>query len=152
MKKDNNIKLVIEVYLVPICFIYLLYMFLNNHSKTSLIICSITILFTSLEFMIKYLKEVYVYEHKYNFLKLSFGIFNILFVIITGLNIFYKLYIIKLLFIIDIIILLLFLLGFSIINIKKYLKDNKKVAFIVKSFFSFLSFCTILITFIISML
>lgn len=152
MKKNTVVKMVAEVYLIPICVLYLLYMLLNGHNKASFIVCLIISFFTALEFMIKYLKEVYVYKNKYNFLKLSFGIFNILFVIILGLNIFYKIYIIKLLFIIGIIVLLLFLISFSIFNIRKFIKDSKKTMFVVKSFLSFLSFCMILITFLIYVL
>lgn len=150
MKKNTSIKTVAEVYLIPICFIYLLYMLLNGSKKASLIICSIIILFTSLEFLIKYLKEVYIYKNKYNFLKLSFGIFNILFILLTALNLFYKTYAIKILFIIGTIILLLFLLIFSINNIRKYIKNTNKTMFVVKSFLSFLSFSTILISFLIA--
>lgn len=108
--KNTNKKIVAEIILIPFCFLYLFYVILGNHPKISFIFCSCLVIITCLEFAIKYFKEVYIYENKYNVLKVIFGIFNVLLIIITGLNLIYDIKIISVLFIIMTIILLMYLL------------------------------------------
>ncbi len=150
VNKINNKKIIFEIILIPCCFLYLLNTILHNHPKISFIICSCLIIITSLEFTIKYFKEVYIYEHKYNYLKIIFGIFNILFIGVTGLNLIYNLKILNILFIIFTIILLLFLLGFVI---KKLVNIWNNKGFLYKNsfgaFLALIAFVTILITLII---
>lgn len=125
VKEQKNIKkIVIEMILIPLCTLYLCYTILNNHPKTSFIILIIFTIITSLELAIKYLKQVYIYENKYNPLRVIFGIFNIVLIIISGLTLIYKTKLLTIIFLIMIIILLGFLLITSIINIKDIIKQK----------------------------
>lgn len=148
--KQNNSKIIAEIILIPFCFLYLFYTLFLNHPKASLIICSLVVVITCLEFAIKYLKEVYIYENKYNPLKIVFGIFNIVLIIISGLNIIYNIKYLFIIFVIMTIILLLFLLCFAIKNILDIKKNSGvlyKKAF--SAFLSLIAFQTILITLLI---
>lgn len=152
-EKNNNAKIVFEIILIPLCFLYLFYTLFINHPKVSFVICLCITIITSLEFAIKYLKEVYIYENKYNPLKVIFGIFNILLIIIAGLNIIYNIKVILILFYVMISILLLYLLYFFIRNLIDVVKGKGvlyKKAF--ASLLSFTSFVTILITLIIAIM
>ena len=125
IKKQKNIKkIVIEMILIPLCTLYLCYTILNNHPKTSFIILIIFTIITSLELAIKYLKQVYIYENKYNPLRVIFGIFNIVLIIISGLTLIYKTKLLTIILLIMIIILLGFLIITSIINIKDIIKQK----------------------------
>lgn len=150
-KNINNNKIIIEVILIPFCFMYLFFNILNNHSKVSLIIGSIVLIITSLELAIKYLKEVYVYEHKYNPIKVIYGIFNIVLIIVTGLNIIYNVKLISILYLIMSIILLMSLLFLSIKNLID-IKNNKGILYkkAFSSFFYLISFMIILSSLVIS--
>ena len=100
VKEQKNIKkIVIEMILIPLCTLYLCYEVLNNHPKTSFIILIIFTIITSLELAIKYLKQVYIYENKYNPLRVIFGIFNIVLIIISGLTLIYKTKLLTIIFI-----------------------------------------------------
>ena len=152
-EKNNNAKIVFEIILIPLCFLYLFYTLFINHPKVSFVICLCITIITSIEFAIKYLKEVYIYENKYNPLKVIFGIFNILLIIIAGLNIIYNIKVILILFYVMISILLLYLLYFFIRNLIDVVKGKGvlyKKAF--ASLLSLTSFVTILITLIIAIM
>ena len=148
--KQNNSKIIAEIILIPFCFLYLFYTLFLNHPKASFIVCNLLVVITCLEFAIKYLKEVYIYENKYNPLKIVFGIFNIILIIVAGLNIIYNIKILFILFVIMSFILLLFLLCFAIKNIIDINKNNGtlyKKAF--SAFLSLIAFMTIFITLLI---
>lgn len=155
MKKEvkrNNSKIIFEIILVPLCFLYLFYTIFESHPKASFIFCLIITMITSLEFAIKYLKEVYIYENKYNPLKIIFGIFNIILIIVAGLNFVYNINFILILFYIMTSILLIFILWFvsrKLIFISKNKGVLYKNAF--SALFSLTAFMTILITFIIKL-
>lgn len=152
-EKNNNAKIIFEIILIPLCFLYLFYTLFINHPKVSFVICLCITIITSIEFAIKYLKEVYIYENKYNPLKVIFGIFNILLIIIAGLNIIYNIKVILILFYVMISILLLYLLYFFIRNLIDVVKGKGvlyKKAF--ASLLSLTSFVTILITLIIAIM
>ena len=107
---------------------------------------------TCLELAIKYFKEVYIFENKYNVLKVLFGIFNICLMIVCFLNIVYSFRIISILFLVMSIILLCFLIGYSIFNIICMFKN--KGVFYKRAFASFISlndFVIILITLLFSL-
>lgn len=151
MKNNNIKKIVFEIILIPLCMLYLLYTLLENNPKISLMVCMIIIIITSLELSIKYSKEVYEFKNKYNILKTIFSIFNIMLIIVTGLTFLYKYMFLKIAFIIMTIILLIFLLIYSVKNIISILKEKgtlyKKA---LASFLGLMSFVSILITLIIS--
>ena len=152
-EKNNNAKIIFEIILIPLCFLYLFYTLFINHPKVSFVICLCITIITSIEFAIKYIKEVYIYENKYNPLKVIFGIFNILLIIIAGLNIIYNIKVILILFYVMISILLLYLLYFFIRNLIDVVKGKGvlyKKAF--ASLLSLTSFVTILITLIIAIM
>ena len=97
--KQNNSKIIAEIILIPFCFLYLFYTLFLSNPKASFIVCNLLVVITCLEFAIKYLKEVYIYENKYNPLKIVFGIFNIILIIVAGLNITYNIKILFILFV-----------------------------------------------------
>lgn len=141
----KNKKILIEIVLIPLCVLYLIFTLLKNHELLSEILCYITVFITSLEFIIKNFKEVYIYHHKYNYLKIIFAIFNIILLFFMCLTIFYNNLIINNIFIFLVSILLINLLIYTIINIIKISKNDKKISiYIIRSFLSFLSFCLIL--------
>ena len=63
----KNKKIILETIIIPLCVLYLAYTLLNNHITLTKVISYITLFITSLELSIKNLKEVYVYEYKYNY-------------------------------------------------------------------------------------
>ena len=146
----KNKKMVIEIIVIPIALAYILYITLNSSPKISLII-GLTVLFiTSLEFIIKYFKEVYIYEHKYNYLKVIFGLFNIILLLTTLLNLIYNNNVLNIVSTSSIIILLIFLLIFGSIKLKNIAKDKKPVyKNVISSFLSYIAFVIILICLII---
>lgn len=146
----KNKKIVIEIILIPLCIGYLLYTLLNNNPKISLIILGVFITLTSLEFIIKNLKEVYIYESKNNLFKITFAVFNILLLLSMFLTLIYKLETIKILFITEVLLLLIYLFYYGINSVIKIIKDKKPIyKYIIRAFFSLISFITILETFII---
>ena len=151
-KKEYDLKLIGELIIVPLCVMSLYHMVLSSHPKANLIVFSLVTFFTCIEFIAKYVKDVYVYEHKYNVLKIIFIIFNSLLLIETILNIMLKYKFIKIIFIIFEIILLLYLLYFAIRNILNLNKKEKFTKSAIAAFFSLLSFCIILIGIIIYLL
>lgn len=149
-EKSNNIRIVLEIILIPICVLYLYYTLLYNHPKISIVLLYITTLITSIEFIVKYIKELYTYENKYNPLRLIFVVFLFLLLITLVLNIFLKYKIIKQILTISLIILLVHLLLFAISNIIKIIKDKGRLLTTSASaFFSFIAFYIILIALII---
>ncbi len=152
MKDKKNMKRIVAwLILIPLCMLYLLYTLLNGHSKMSFVVLVIFIFITCLELVIKYFKEVYIFENKYNVLKVLFGIFNICLMIVCFLNIVYSFKIISILFLAMSIFLLCFLMGYAIFNII-YMFKNKGV-FYRRAFSSFISlndFVIILIALIFS--
>lgn len=145
----KNKKMVLEIILIPLCLAYILYMVLQNYQTTSHVIGLIILFITSLEFIIKYFKEVYIYTNKYNYLKIIFGIFNIVLLLITTLNLIYN-NILNIIFMIGTIILLIYLLVFGTIKLKKVLKDEKPLSKnVLSSFLSYIALAIILICLII---
>ena len=141
----KNKKMLIETIIIPLCVLYLLFTLLNNHETISRVICYITVFITSMVCLVKYVKEVYIYEHKYNYLKIIFIIVNILLLISLVLAIFITNKILNIIFIVLVGILLLYLLIFGIINIIIITKNNEKLyQSIIRAFFSLLSFSIIL--------
>lgn len=146
----KNKKMVLEIILIPLCLAYIIFIVLENHSTVSNVIGLITLYITALEFSIKYFKEVYIYENKYNYLKIIFGIFNIVLLLITTLNLIYNNNILNIIFMIGIIILLIYLLVFGTIKLKKVLKDEKPLSKnVLSSFLSYIALAIILICLII---
>lgn len=146
----KNKKMVLEIILIPLCLAYILYMVLQNYQTTSHVIGLIILFITSLEFIIKYFKEVYIYTYKYNYLKIIFGIFNIVLLLITTLNLIYNNNILNIIFMIGTIILLIYLLVFGTIKLKKVLKDEKPLSKnVLSSFLSYIALAIILICLII---
>ncbi len=146
----KNKKMVLEIILIPLCLAYILYIVLQNYQTTSHVIGLIILFITSLEFIIKYFKEVYIYTHKYNYLKIIFGIFNIVLLLITTLNLIYNNNILNIIFMIGTIILLIYLLVFGTIKLKKVLKDEKPLSKnVLSSFLSYIALAIILICLII---
>lgn len=142
----KNKKMVLEIILIPLCLAYILYIVLQNYQTTSHVIGLIILFITSLEFIIKYFKEVYIYTHKYNYLKIIFGIFNIVLLLITTLNLIYNNNILNIIFMIGTIILLIYLLVFGTIKLKKVLKDEKPLSKnVLSSFLSYIALAIILI-------
>ena len=148
--KQNNKKIVMEIILIPLCTLYLYYTLLYNHPKISIVFLYITTLIASIELIVKYVKELYVYENKYNFLRLIFVIFSFLLIITMILNIFLKYKIIKQILIIFLTILLIYLLLFAIKNVTNIIKDKGRLLTnSAASFFSFIAFYIILMGLII---
>ena len=148
----KNKKILLETIIIPMCIAYLIYTLLNNHELTSKILCYITLFITSLEFIIKNFKEVYIYEHKHNVFKMTFGIFNIILLFLMVLTIFYKTNVINLIFSAGIILLLIYLLYYSVTNLIKIAKNDKNLyRCIIRAFLSLVSFSIILPTLIIIM-
>lgn len=146
----KNKKMVLEIILIPLCLAYILYIVLQNYQTTSHVIGLIILFITSLEFIIKYFKEVYIYIHKYNYLKIIFSIFNIVLLLITTLNLIYNNNILNIIFMIGTIILLIYLLVFGTIKLKKVLKDEKPLSKnVLSSFLSYIALAIILICLII---
>lgn len=148
-KKTNNKKIILEIVLIPLCVFYLIYTLLQNHPKISFIICSILVVITCIVFTVKYLKEVYIYKYKYNWFKVLISIFSIILIIVTLINLFYKL---EILFVIMTGLLLCFLLAFSTQKIIFILKKEKNLSQnIIHSFLSLVSFMIIFSTFLINL-
>lgn len=141
----KNKKMVLEIILIPLCLAYIIFIVLENHSTVSNVIGLITLYITALEFSIKYFKEVYIYENKYNYLKIIFGIFNIVLLLITTLNLIYKNNIINIIYLVSTIILLIYLLVFGSFKLKNVIKDKKPLAkHVLNSFLSYIAFVIIL--------
>ncbi len=141
----KNKKILLEIIIIPLCIAYLLYYPLRNYDKASFIISSIFILLTCLVFLVKYGKEVYIYEHKYNYLKIISIVFNSILIVLTVLGFFLKIKIIKILFLVFACILLLLLLGYAIVNIKPIITKEKNISQnILNAFLSLASVAIIL--------
>lgn len=140
----KNKKMLIETIIIPLCVLYLLFTLLNNHETISQIVCYIVVCITSIVCLVKYINEVYIYEHKYNYLKIIFIIINILLLISLVLTIFVANEILSIIFIVLVGIELLYLLIFGILNIIIITKNNEKLyQSIIRAFFSLLSFSII---------
>ena len=149
-KESNNLRIVLEIVLIPICVLYLYYTLLYNHPKISIVLLYITTLVTCIEFIVKYIKELYTYKNKYNPLRLIFVIFLFLLLITLVINIFLKVKIVKLIITISLIILLVYLLVFATSNIIKIIKNKGRLLNTASgSFFSFIAFYIILMALII---
>ena len=154
-KKDiapNKKKIIFEIIIIPICILYLYYMTFNNHPKIILILSSIVLTITCIEFIVLYIHEVYIYKSKYNFLKILNIILSFLLIIFTVINLLLKLSIIKTIYFILIVIFLIHLLYFIIKNIIKIIKGKGTLyKNVFASFFGLISFMIIIIGVIISL-
>ena len=150
-KEELNMKkVIVETILIPICVIYLYYMAINNHPKINIIFLYGIIMITCLETAIKYIHEVYVYENKYNWLKVIISIISILLIIAVFLNIFLKYKVILWIFIILTILMLCYLLFYTIKCLKKMIKkEGELYKNTFGAFFSLIKFGLILIGIII---
>lgn len=150
--KPNNKKIVFEVIIIPICILYLYYMAFNNHPKISLTISTIITIITCIEIIALYIHDVYIYENKYNFLRIIITILSFLLIIFTVINLFIKASIIKTIYLVLLIIFLIHLLYFVIKNLIKICK-GKGILYknTFASFFGLISFVIILINIIISL-
>lgn len=145
----NNKKIVAEIILIPLCIFYIIFMFLKSDT-IAYILFTVFSLIGVLWFAPKYLKEVYVYESKNNFLKIFISISYILLGILSILNLFMKFKIIKILLLVFSCIVFIHLLYFSIKNIKEIIKLKKEFGMnIIYSFISFLIFTVMLSSLII---
>lgn len=150
MKNKITNKMIVEIILIPICIAYLYYLAFNNHQKANLIAMSLIIIITSTEFIIKYIKELYIYESKKNIFKLLYTIFSFILIVITILNFFLKIKIISVLFMVFSILLLIYLLYYVIDNVRN--KDKRSFSkLIVSSIMSLISFATVLVGFYINL-
>ena len=147
-KKTNNTdrrKLLFEIIIVPLCIFYLYYTYVSGHEKLNLILLYIAVIVTCIEFNAKYIKELYIYENKYNFLRIIFIVLSFILLIFIALNIFIKTKITKIVFIILTSLLAAYLLIYAVQNIKKIIKkegDFSKT--VIASFLSLVSFFIIL--------
>ena len=149
-KSKLDIKMVIEMLIVPLALMYLYHMALHDHPKVNLVFFSLVTFFTCIEIIAKYIREVYIYESKNNFLKILFVIFSFILLIVTVLNIFLKYPIIKTLFIIFEIILLVYLITYAITRlINMYKEKGVFTKNAIACFFSLISFVLILMGMII---
>ena len=147
--KPNNKKIVFETILVPLCIFYLYYMAFHNHTKASYIISSIVTIMTCIEFLVLYIKEVYVFESKSNVFKVLIIILNFILIGLIITSFFTKK--VKLILLIVTIIFLIFMLYFIIKNIIRILKGKGalyKNTF--ATFFGLISFVIILCNIIIN--
>jgi len=146
----NIKKIVAEIIIIPLCILYLYYEFFYNHVQVSNVFLYLLLLFTCVEFIVKYIKEVYIYKSKYNLLKIFFVIYNFLLIIFGVLSIFLKIRVISLVFIILVIGLLCYLLYYAIRHITNII-NNKGTLYnnAVSSFLPLIAFCTILMGLII---
>lgn len=126
--KNKNTKIIIEMFLIFFCLGYLLNIFFGKFPKSVNFILPITIFFTGLEFMIKYIKEVHAYKYKYNILKVSISIYSIYIMFLSFLYIlnklnttFFKVYIAS------IIVFAIFMIYYIGINIKKIIKEKNNL-------------------------
>lgn len=143
-EKIDTKKIVFEIIIIPLAIMYLYYTILYNHHKISLVLLYITSLITCIEFIIKYIREVYVYKSKYNFLKVACTIMSFLILMFLILNLFLKYEIIKKILIILLIIMLCHLFIFAINSIIKIIKGTDKLyKNVVSSFFSLIAFTVI---------
>ena len=141
----NIKKIVGEIILIPLCILYLYYTLLFNAITINKFILHAIIFITCVQFIIKYIHEVYVYESKTNPLKIVFIIFNILLSIACMLNIILKVKVIRIVFIVLVIIMLCYLLYNAITKIINIIKSKGilyKNAF--SSFLSLIAFFMIL--------
>ncbi len=149
----NNKKILLEIIVIPLCISYLIFRLLGNYNMACYVICNIFCILSALVFGIKYIREVYIYENKYNILKILFSIYSVLLIVILVINMFLNINIIDILYIIIISGFLLYLLSYSIFYIIKIIKNKGKLyQNIINSFLSFCSFAIIISTFVINLL
>ena len=117
--KPNNKKIVFETILVPLCIFYLYYMAFHNRTKASYIISSIVTIMTCIEFLVLYIKEVYVFESKSNVFKVLIIILNFILIGLIIASFFTKK--VEFILLIVTIIFLIFMLYFIIKNIIRIL-------------------------------
>ena len=150
--KRNKIKIVFEIIIIPLCITYLIYTLFGNIKLANQIIFYSAIIITALTFIIKYFREVYIFEHKYNYLKILFIVLNIIMLIATILNIVLDMKMITVIFFILLGLLLLYLISLSIKNLIYISKSNDSIyKKVYGTFFSLTSVMTILITLIMIM-
>ena len=148
--KDTKNKIILEIILIPLCVMYLYYELLHNHPKVCLVLMICTIFFTCVELTVKYVKEVYVYNSKFNFLKILMVIFSFAIIVLSILSLILKYKIIKTVFYIMVPVLLAFLIYFIIKNFVRIKKEKGPLyKNAIAAFFSMLSFVIILISYII---
>ena len=147
--KPNNKKIVFETILVPLCIFYLYYMAFHNRTKASYIISSIVTIMTCIEFLVLYIKEVYVFESKSNVFKVLIIILNFILIGLIIASFFTKK--VEFILLIVTIIFLIFMLYFIIKNIIRILK-GKGVLYknTFAAFFELISFVIILCNIIIN--
>ena len=145
----KNKKIVGEILIIPACVLYLILSLLKS-GLASGIIATFFAIITAFWFVPKYVDELYVYESKYNFLKLIYIIGNILFAVSLILNLIFKLKIFKILIIVSGVIVLIELLHYGIKNLKEVITKTKEIGInILYSFSSFALFAIIISTVII---
>ena len=146
----NIKKIVAEIILIPLCVLYLYYTLLFNSISINKFILHTVVFITCIQFAIRYIREVYIYESKNNPLKIIFIIFNIILGIISMLNLSLKVRIIKIIFIVLVIIMLCYLLYNAITKIINIIK-NKGVLYknTFSSFASLIAFFMMLMGLII---
>lgn len=149
-EKIDTKKIIFEIIIIPLAIMYLYYTLLYNHTKINMVFLYTVTLITCIEFIVKYIHEVYVYKNKYNFFKILYIIVSFLLIISIFLNIFLKQEIVKNTFVLLLIVMLFHLLFFAIININRIVK-NKGTLYknTFASFFSLISFVVVLMGIII---
>lgn len=148
--KTDTKKIVLEIVLIPLCIMYLYYILLNNHPKINIVILHLFTFIASGVFIKKYIQEVYVYNSKYNFLKVLYTIICLVTIAFIFLNIFLKIKWIQIVYIallIATLIHLLFVAIKGIIGITNGKGSLYKNAF--SAYFSLVSFVVILMGIII---
>lgn len=145
-QKTNEVdrkKLLFEIIAVPLCIFYLYYTYISSNKELNTILLYIVIIITSIEFNAKYIKELYIYENKYNFLRIIYTVFSLILLVSIALNIFVKTKLTRIIFVVLAIVLITYLLIYAIFNIKKLLKKEGEFSkTVLASFLSLASFFT----------
>lgn len=145
-QKTNEVdrkKLLFEIIAVPLCIFYLYYTYISSNKELNTILLYIVIIVTSIEFNAKYIKELYIYENKYNFLRIIYTVFSLILLVSIALNIFVKTKLTRIIFVVLAIVLITYLLIYAIFNIKKLLKKEGEFSkTVLASFLSLASFFT----------
>ena len=145
----NKKKMVAEVIVIPLCIVWLLFVLLKS-SVAALIIFILFSIVAAVWFSPKYFSEVYTYENKNNFWKLSIAIVDILLVIVAIVNLFLKLKALKIALIVLAILSFIHLVYFFVNNLKIIIKSKKDYGInVLYAFGSFLIFAIMVSTIII---
>ena len=102
----NIKKIVVEIIIIPLCVLYLYYTLLFNSTSINKFILHTVVFITCMQFAIRYIREVYIYESKNNPFKIIFIIFNLFLGIISMVNLALKIKVINTIFIVLLIIML----------------------------------------------